>query len=63
MLLCSDGVLHSVHELIAWNAFCSDDDDDDDDGHHDDDHEGFLNSKYTVVWGPSRYHSSKMTLI
>ena len=28
MLLCSDGVLHSEHVLIAWNAFCSDDDDD-----------------------------------
>ena len=36
MLLCSDGVLHSEHVLIAWNAFCSDDDDDDDD---DDDHD------------------------
>ena len=32
MLLCSDGVLHSEHVLIACNAFCSDDDDDDDDG-------------------------------
>ena len=37
MLLCSDGVLHSEHVLIAWNAFCSDDDDDDDDDDHDDD--------------------------
>ena len=29
MLLCSDGVLHSEHVVIACNAFCSDDDDDD----------------------------------
>ena len=28
MLLCSYGVLHSEHVLIAWNVFCPDDDDD-----------------------------------
>ena len=66
MLLCSDGVLHSEHELIAWNAFCCDYVYVFVHCHQRSSylfatyatltHGNFLISRCTVVWGPRWYH-------